>query len=82
MILCSFSDFQLPLNEYPKNLKGKPLHDWICKYLKARTKFSCFEIQEDYRMCRTLMFLQKIGKIKLCNEGLGYPYTNIILKRG
>lgn len=49
MIVCSFSDFNIPLDAYPKKLKGKALHKWIYKQLEQRKKFSCFEIDSDWR---------------------------------
>lgn len=79
--LCSFSDFQIPLNEYPKKLKGKKLHEWIIKQLKHRTRISTCEIDYDLRMCRTLMYLDRIGKIKLDNRAYKYPYVGVSVKR-
>ncbi|CAH7388181.1 hypothetical protein VCHA53O466_50008 [Vibrio chagasii] len=77
MIVCSFSDFQIPLDEYPKKLKGKRLHDWIIRQLRGRERISCFEIDSDLRMCRTLMFLDRIGKITISSKAHAYPYVGI-----
>ena len=76
MIICSFSDFNKPLNEAPKSLKGKTLHDWIMKNLKDRNRISVWEIDDNTKVCRAFMYLVKIGKIKLNNK-YDYPYQGL-----
>ena len=80
MFVTSFSDFHQSLDEYPKGLKGVKLHKWILSNLRKRERVSCFEIQEDWRMCRTFMFLVRGGKIKLSNEGHHYPYSGVFVR--
>ena len=76
MIITSLTDFNVGLDEYPKHLKGKKLHKWILNNLKHRKRVSCFEIDADLRMARTVMFLNRIGKITF-NEDFEYPYTGV-----
>ena len=79
MIVCSFSDFYIPLDEAPKSLKGKKLHQWIIKNLKGRKRVSVWEIEGNFRVCRTIMYLVKIGKIKFNND-YDYPYQGVSVK--
>ena len=77
MFITSYSDFKIPLNEYPKKLKGKSLHTWIIKSLKNRNRISIWELQENRRMLRTVLFLESLGRIKLFNQGHSYPYIGV-----
>lgn len=79
MIVTSFSDFNLPLNEYPKKLKGKALHTWILRNLRNRKRVSIFEICDDIQMARTMGFLEKIGKITTDNKNFSYPYIGVTI---
>ncbi len=74
------TNFQVGLNEYPKKLKGRALHNWIYKALSKRERFSSFEISDDVRMARTIMYLEKIGKISMDNKRYSFPYLHITLK--
>ena len=78
MIITSFSDFSQPLDEYPKHLKGKRLHNWILKNLKGRKRISVWELDCTQRMVRTMLYLDKINKISL-DHGLQYPYIGVKL---
>ncbi len=78
MIITSFSDFYKPLDEYPKHLKGKSLHKWILKNLKGRKRVSVWELDCTQRMVRTMMYLDRINKIKL-DPSLQYPYIGVKL---
>ena len=75
--ITSFSDWNTPLDEYPKHLKGRRLHKWIIKNLSSRKRISVWEIDCDIRMLRTLMFLQKIKRIELDSSAHEYPYIGV-----
>ena len=81
MIITSFSDFNKPLNEAPKNLKGKKLHNWLIKQLKHRDRVCVWEIDYNMKVCRALMFLVKIGKLRFDKSTTDYPYTKIVVVR-
>ena len=78
MIITSYSDFNRPLNEYPKKLKGRLLHRWVKGNLRDRERVSVFELGEDYRMARTIQYLESIGSVKLDNKSMQYPYLEIL----
>ena len=78
MIITSYSDFNRPLNEYPKKLKGRLLHRWVKRNLRNRSRVSVFELGEDYRMARTVGYLQKIGSINFANKNMQYPYLQVL----
>lgn len=82
VFITSYSDFNLPLDCAPKRLKGKKLHDWLIRQLSQRERVSTFEIDSDMRVCRTLMYLQRIGKIKLDSKKYGYPYVGVTVTGG
>ena len=79
MIVCSFSDFYTPLDEAPKSLKGKKLHHWIIKNLKGRKRVSVWEIDGNIRVCKALMYLVRIGKVRFNND-YDYPYQGVSVK--
>lgn len=74
---CSFSDWNTPLDTAPKCLKGKSLHKWILRNLKNRNRISCWELEENYKVCKTMMFLERIGKIKMDIVNHDYPYIGV-----
>ena len=78
MIITSFSDFKQPLDEYPKHLKGKRLHNWILKNLKGRKRISVWELDCTQRMVRAMLYLDKIKKVSL-DYSLQYPYIGVKL---
>lgn len=79
MIICSFTDHFVGLNEVPKTLKGKQLHKWILNNLKYRDRISCFELSEmPLRSVKAFMYLERIGKFKTDNKKFGFPYLAIV----
>lgn len=77
MFITSYTDFNTGLDEAPKKLKGRSLHNWILKNLKSRERISTFELEANYRVCRTVMFLVKLGKINLNSKNYTYPYIGV-----
>lgn len=80
MIITSYSDWNKPLDECPKNLKGKGQHRWLLNNLRRRNRISCWEIDTNWRVCRSLMYLKRIGKIKLNGKAYDYPYVGVSVK--
>lgn len=80
MIICSFSDFNTPLNEAPSKLKGAKLHKWVIKNLLGRKRISCWEIGDNIKVCKVLMWMQSTGKIKF-TDGYNYPYVGVEVRK-
>lgn len=81
MIVTSFSDFRQPIDEAPRHLKGRKLHQWLLRNLRNRNRVSVFELSESQRVANAMMFLNRIGKIKLDNKAYEYPYVGIEIRK-
>lgn len=77
MIICSFSEFKQEVHEAPRKLKGKKLHRWLLNCLSNRTTITDWELTENMKICKTILYLERIGKIKLGSKNLGYPYISV-----
>lgn len=81
MFITSYSEFKVPLDEVPKNLKGKALHRWFMKHLQGRRRLSCFELSEmacvNMDAYRAFKYLESIGRFKTSVKDIQYPWISI-----
>lgn len=75
MIVTSWSDFNVGIDEMPKRLKWKEQRAWIYKNLlrRKRQRFSCFEIGENMQAAKRLGSMVHQGIIEV--TGGDFPWS-------